>query len=63
MLIQAAESMEDPAIGWCYIDQSAYIPALHGLVELRDTMVKRTCISTLEVVLKTAQVVLCAPTF
>jgi len=49
---QAAKSMENPAIGWCYIDQSAYIPALHGLVELRDTMVKRTCISTLEVVLK-----------
>jgi len=38
--------------GWCYLDQSQYIPALHGLVPLRDQMVKRTCLSTLEVVLK-----------
>ncbi len=38
--------------GWCYLDQSQYAPALHNLVPLRDQMVKRTCLSTLEVVLK-----------
>ncbi len=38
--------------GWCYIDQAQYIPPLHDVVSLRDQMVKRTCLSTLEVVLK-----------
>jgi anthranilate phosphoribosyltransferase len=49
---EAASCLERDSAGWSYIDQSSYIPALHNLVELRDTMVKRTCISTLEVVLK-----------
>jgi len=38
--------------GWCYLDQSQYLPELHNLIPLRDQMVKRTCLSTLEVVLK-----------
>lgn len=49
---QAAERLEDGDAGWSYLDQASYIPELHQLVGLRDTMVKRTCISTLEVVLK-----------
>ena len=49
---QAAQCLDDPQIGWCYIDQSSYLPGLHDLVELRDIMVKRSFISTLEVVLK-----------
>jgi len=38
--------------GWCYLDQSRYLPELHSLIPLRDQMVKRTCLSTLEVVIK-----------
>lgn len=40
-----------PAIeraGWCYIDQSQYAPELYALRELRDRVVKRTAITTLE---------------
>ena len=45
---QAAARIADPAIGWAYVDQSASCPALHRLVALRDLMVKRPCLSTLE---------------
>lgn len=47
-----ATKLSNPDIGWGYIDQASYAPQLHGLVSLRDRMVKRTCLSTLEVVLK-----------
>lgn len=49
---QAAVRLADDDIGWAYIDQSVYAPSLHDLVPLRDQMVKRCCLSTLEVVLK-----------
>ncbi len=49
---EAAARIDNPDIGWAYLDQKHYVPALHGLVELRDLMVKRSCLSTLEVVLK-----------
>jgi len=49
---EVVKAMSDRNIGWGYLDQSQYIPTLHDLVGLRDTMVKRCCISTLEVVLK-----------
>lgn len=48
---EVAARIEDPRIGWGYIDQSVYFPALHDLVELRRQMVKRSCITTLEVAL------------
>lgn len=51
-LADSAACMDNTEIGWCYLDQKHYIPKLHALVELRDTMVKRSCLSTLEVVLK-----------
>src|SRR5207247_2102582 len=35
-------------IGWAYIDQSVYCPALYDLAELRSLIVKRPCLSTLE---------------
>ena len=35
--------------GWCYIDQSRFCPALHALVPLRNLMVKRSVLSTIEV--------------
>ena len=49
---QAAVALDRDGLGWAYLDQSRYIPKLHDLIGLRDRMVKRTCISTLEVVLK-----------
>jgi anthranilate phosphoribosyltransferase len=49
---EAADLLDNPDAGWAYLDQKHYIESLHDLVELRDTMVKRTCLSTLEVVLK-----------
>ena len=48
---EAAGRVADPRIGWGYVDQSAYLPKLHALVELRAQMVKRSCITTLEVLL------------
>ncbi|QKT04021.1 anthranilate phosphoribosyltransferase [Ectothiorhodospiraceae bacterium 2226] len=37
--------------GWAYLDQRAFHPALHDLVGLRERIVKRTCLTTLEVLL------------
>ena len=50
--LQGAAQLDNPDIGWTYMDQSVYAPALHELVGLRENMVKRCVISTLEVVLK-----------
>lgn len=44
----AAARVAHAAIGWAYVDQSRYCPALHGLADLRRLMVKRTAIATLE---------------
>ena len=35
--------------GWTYIDQSRFCPALHQLVALRNLMVKRSVLNTIEV--------------
>jgi anthranilate phosphoribosyltransferase len=45
---QAASRVADPNIGWAYVDQKMFCPALHRLVELRRLIVKRPCLSTLE---------------
>lgn len=37
------------ATGWAYIDQSRFCPPLYALLELRNLMVKRTVLNTLEV--------------
>jgi len=34
--------------GWGYLDQASYAPALNSLLDLRDRMVKRTALTTLE---------------
>ena len=47
----AADAITNPDIGWAYLDQSRYLPALHDLVGLRAQMVKRACLTTLEVLL------------
>ena len=46
---QAAERAADPNIGWAYVDQKSYCPKLHNLVSLRRLIVKRPCLSTVEV--------------
>ncbi len=45
---QAASRLSDSDIGWAYVDQSLFCPALHRLAELRRLIVKRPCLSTLE---------------
>ncbi|MCB1754373.1 MAG: anthranilate phosphoribosyltransferase [Gammaproteobacteria bacterium] len=44
--------LENPDIGWGYIDQSRFCPALNRLLPLRHTIVKRPLITTLEVLTK-----------
>ena len=46
---QAADQMSDDAIGWAYVDQKSYCPALHNLTDLRTNIVKRQAITTVEV--------------
>ena len=48
----AAKQIGDPDIGWAYVDQRYTNPALHRLRDLRAKIVKRPCLTTLEVVLK-----------
>ncbi len=46
---QAATNIENPDIGWAYIDQQAYAPDLHNLIGLRERIIKRQVITTVEV--------------
>jgi anthranilate phosphoribosyltransferase len=46
---QVGERLADPHIGWGYVDQRAFCPALHGLVPLRSRIVKRPLLTTVEV--------------
>jgi anthranilate phosphoribosyltransferase len=45
---EAARQIADPAVGWAYVDQARFCPALDALRELRAEIVKRPCLSTLE---------------
>ncbi len=45
---QAKNSLEDSSIGWSYVDQASYCSDLHDLVPLRERLVKRTVINTVE---------------
>ncbi|MFT5658252.1 MAG: anthranilate phosphoribosyltransferase [Gammaproteobacteria bacterium] len=45
---QVKANLESEAIGWSYLDQSVYCPALHDLASLRQRMVKRQVITTVE---------------
>jgi anthranilate phosphoribosyltransferase len=45
---EAKARLEDSAIGWSYIDQASYCSGLHDMVSLRDRIVKRTVINTVE---------------
>ena len=48
---QAADQMSNNDIGWAYVDQKAYCPALHDLAGLRSNIVKRQAITTVEVLI------------
>jgi len=49
---QAAARLPDETIGWSYVDQSQFCPKLHDLIPLRTQMVKRTVLTTVEVLPK-----------
>lgn len=49
---EAAYRLSDPALGWAYIDQAQYCAPLHSLVPLRTQMIKRTVLTTVEVLPK-----------
>lgn len=44
----AKARLEDTSIGWSYIDQASYCKGLHNMVSLRDRVIKRTVINTVE---------------
>ena len=46
---QVAEQLAQADIGWGYVDQSNFCPSLYALIPLRDKMIKRTVITTIEV--------------
>ena len=46
---QAARQIESPEAGWAYLDQSVFCPVLHDLIEFRTEIIKRTVITTVEV--------------
>jgi anthranilate phosphoribosyltransferase len=46
---EAAGEIANPDIGWSYIDQKAFCPALHDLIPLRTRIVKRPVLTTVEV--------------
>ncbi|SMN16162.1 Anthranilate phosphoribosyltransferase [uncultured Candidatus Thioglobus sp.] len=45
---EAKTRLEDKSIGWSYIDQASYCSGLHDTVSLRDRIIKRTVINTVE---------------
>jgi anthranilate phosphoribosyltransferase len=49
---QAAARLADPAIGWSYVDQRQFCPSLHNLIPLRQKVIKRQVLTTVEVILK-----------
>jgi anthranilate phosphoribosyltransferase len=48
----AAKRLADPDTGWSYVDQAQFCPKLHGLVTLRQKMIKRPVLTTVEVLAK-----------
>jgi anthranilate phosphoribosyltransferase len=48
----AAARLADPELGWAYVDQQAFCPALHGIADFRGTIVKRQAVTTVEVMAK-----------
>ena len=49
---QAVEQINNPDIGWAYIDQKSFCKPLHDLVPLRKRIIKRPVLTTVEVLAK-----------
>lgn len=49
---QAAARLSDQSTGWSYIDQAQFCPKLHDLIPLRTQMIKRSVLTTVEVLPK-----------
>ena len=49
---QAADRLSDPALGWTYIDQAQSNSGLHNMVGLREQIIKRQVLTTVEVLSK-----------
>jgi anthranilate phosphoribosyltransferase len=49
---EAAERLANPSIGWAYVDQRHFCPSLHDLVPLRQKVIKRQVLTTVEVLMK-----------
>lgn len=48
-LQEVANSLQNPECGWCYVSQSILSPSLSALRSLRTRIVKRPCLTTIEV--------------
>ncbi len=48
---QAVQRINDPKVGWAYLDQREICSALHDLIPLRTKIVKRPVITTVEVLI------------
>ncbi|MCG6864013.1 MAG: anthranilate phosphoribosyltransferase [Thiogranum sp.] len=48
----AADRLSNPELGWTYVDQAQFCPRLHDLVSLRQKMIKRPVLTTVEVLAK-----------
>ena len=48
---EVAARLADPTVGWGYVDQRAFCPPLHDLTPLRTLIVKRPCLTTVEVLI------------
>ena len=48
-LDEAARRLESPDVGWAHVDQAMLAPELAALAELRTRIVKRPCLTTVEV--------------
>lgn len=51
----AAARLSNPSLGWSYVDQAQFAPKLHNLIDLRQKMIKRSVITTVEVLAKPLQ--------
>ncbi|MEW8012767.1 MAG: anthranilate phosphoribosyltransferase [Candidatus Thiodiazotropha sp.] len=51
-LDSAASRLEDPELGWAYVDQRTFCPGLHNLTDLRQKIIKRQVLTTVEVLAK-----------
>lgn len=45
---EAAARLADPALGWAYVDQAKFCPKLHDILPLRQRMIKRQAVTTVE---------------